>query len=81
MKRIYADFNDFDADGNLPLICRGSLDSIAAQGEELRRDEEVVLSDGELEVVARVFQLDDGSWEARAEDWVFVDIDSGRTVG
>ena len=81
MKRIYADFNNFDADGTLPLTCRGSLDSIARLGGELRDGEEIVLSDGELEAVARAFRWKDGSWEARAENWVFVDIESGRTVG
>jgi hypothetical protein len=45
---------------------------IAALERELRSGEEVVLSDGELEVVARVFRLEDGSWGARS-DWKFVD--------
>lgn len=65
MKRVYADFNDFAADGTLPLICRGSIDSIAALTEELRHGELVLLSDGELEVVAQVLSHSDGSWEAR----------------
>jgi hypothetical protein len=78
MKRIYADFNDVAADGTLPLTCRGSVDSITALAEELRSGEEVVLSDNEMEVVARVFRRDDGSWEARS-DWRFVDVVPSRS--
>ena len=78
MIRLYADFNDIAANGTLPLTCKGSRDSIAAQDRELRSGEEVVLSDDELEVVARVFRLDDGSWEARS-DWRFVDVTPSRS--
>lgn len=74
MKRIYADFDGIGADDVLPLTCRGSVDAIAAQAEELRSGEDVVLSDGELEVVARVTRSVDGSWEARSE-WRFVEVD------
>lgn len=77
MKRLYADFNDLAADGALPLTCKGSVDSIAAQESELRSGEEVVLSDDEVAVVARVVQLEDGSWEARS-DWIFVDVVPSR---
>jgi hypothetical protein len=73
MKRIYADFNDIAEDGALRLTCKGSVDSIAALGEELSSGQEVVLSDNEMEVIARVFRLDGGSWEARS-DWRFVDL-------
>lgn len=75
MKRIYADFNDIGANGVLPLTCRGSVDSIAAQMEELRDGEEVALSDDEVEVVDRVYRRTDGSWEARS-NWSFVDAKS-----
>jgi hypothetical protein len=75
MKRLYADFNNVAADGALPLTCRGSVDCIAALESSLEPGEEVVLSDGELEVVARVVQLDDGSWEARSA-WRFVGVGS-----
>jgi hypothetical protein len=78
MKRIYADFNDIGAGGTLPLTCKGSVDNIAALTGELRSGDEVVLSDHELEVIARVFRLDDGSWEARS-DWRFVDAVPSRS--
>jgi hypothetical protein len=78
MIRLYADFNVFADDGNLPLLCKGSIDSMAALGRKLRDGEEVVLSDGGLEVVARVFRLDDGSWEARG-DWKVVDATPSRS--
>lgn len=78
MIRLYADFNDFADDGTLPLTCRGSVDSMAALGRKLRDGEQVVLSDDELEVVARMFRLDDGSWEARG-DWRFVDATPSRS--
>lgn len=77
MKRIYADFNDIAANATLPLTCKGSVDSIAAQDRELASGEAVVLSDGAMEVIARVFRLDDGSWEARS-DWRFVDAVPSR---
>jgi hypothetical protein len=73
MKRIYSDFNDIAADGTLALTCKGSVDSIAALTEELSVGEQVVLSDGEMEVVARVFRLSHGSWEARS-NWKFTDV-------
>ncbi len=78
MKRLYADFNNFAADDTLPLTCKGSVDSIAALDRELRSGEEVVLSDDDVEVVARVFQLDDGSWEARGA-WKYVDVTPSRS--
>lgn len=71
MKYIYADFNDFSADGTLPLTCQGSVASIAALDEPLQDGEEVLLSDGELRVAARVFRCSDGSWEGRS-DWAFL---------
>lgn len=79
MKRLYADFNDIAANGTLPLTCNGSVESIAALDLELRSGEEVVLSDDEMEVVARVFRLDDGSWEARS-DWRFVDVTPSQSA-
>lgn len=78
MKRLYADFNDIAASGTLPLTCKGSIDSLGALDPELSSGEEVVLSDDEMEVVARVFRLDDGSWEARS-DWRFVDVPPSRS--
>ncbi len=71
MKRLYADFNNFDANGILPLNSRGSLDSIAALSGPLREGENVLLSDGDLEVSARVSLAKDGVWEARSEEWTF----------
>jgi len=70
MKKIYADFNDFASSGTLPLICFGSKESIAKLVIPLSNGEEIILSDGELKVIARVCQLDDGTWEARSE-WDF----------
>jgi hypothetical protein len=69
VKTIYADFNDFAADGRLPLTCAGSIESIATLTEPLREGESVWLSDGELWVIARVFQTE-GAWEAES-DWQF----------
>jgi hypothetical protein len=71
MKRLHADFNNFDANGILPLNRRGSLDSIAALSEPLQDGELVWLSDGELEVIARVSLAKDGVWEARSREWTF----------
>lgn len=73
MKRLYADFNDFAADGTLPLTSKGSVDSIDVLADELWSGEEVVLSDGEMQVFAQVFRRADGSWEARS-NWSFVDV-------
>ncbi|MBX7082483.1 MAG: hypothetical protein K1X88_24980 [Nannocystaceae bacterium] len=73
MKRLYADFNDIAENGTLPLTCKGSIDSIAATDGQLHSGEDVMLSDGQREVVARVFKLDDGSWQARS-DWSFIDV-------
>ena len=70
MKVLYADFNDFDSTGNLPLTCAGSVRSISEIGEPLEDGQEVVLSDGECWVVARVYRTEDGTWEARGE-WRF----------
>ena len=78
MKRLYADFNDIGATGILPLTCKGSVDSLAALDSDLCSGEEVVLSDNEVEVVARVFLLAAGSWEARS-DWRFVDVMPSRS--
>jgi hypothetical protein len=55
VKHIYADFNDIATDRTLPLTCRGSRDSIAEQREPLHDGEQVFLSDGELQVIARIF--------------------------
>ena len=71
MKEIYADFNDFAADGTLPLTCQGSVDSIAEEPDGLEDGEEVWLTDGDLRVRGRVFRLKDGGWEGRS-DWRFL---------
>jgi len=70
MKEIYADFNDFLADGSLPLTCIGSKESIASLETTLVNGEEVLLYDGELTVIARVYRLANGTWEGRG-DWKF----------
>jgi hypothetical protein len=70
MKELYADFNDFAEDGTLPLTCAGSVESIGRLKEPLMDGEEVMLTDGELRVMASVFLRKDGSWEGRS-DWEF----------
>jgi hypothetical protein len=72
MKLLYADFNNFDEHGALPLSCRGSRESIAKLGEPLKDDEAVLLTDHELMVEARVRHVTQGGdteswgdyWEA-----------------
>lgn len=73
LKRLYADFNDFAVDGSLPFTCKGSIDSIAELDDDLSNGEQIVLSDGEMEVIARLVRRDDGSWEARS-DWRFAEV-------
>lgn len=63
-KTIYADFNDFDASGMLPLTSAGSRASIAALDGALEDGEEVRLTDGELSAFGRILRRQDGSWEA-----------------
>ena len=70
MREIYADFNDFATNGTLPLTSLGSRDSIDSLETLLADGEEVILTDGELRVIARVFQLPNGAWEGRS-DWNF----------
>lgn len=65
MKVIYADFNDFDERGNLPLTCSGSVNSLRALSEAPRHGEEVWLTDGQLWAKARVFTTNEGIFEAR----------------
>jgi hypothetical protein len=73
MREIYADFNDFAADGSLPLTCQGSVTSIAGLSEPLRDGEEVWLSDGEIRAKGQVFRCPNGSWEGRSA-WEFVPV-------
>jgi hypothetical protein len=72
MRHIYADFNDVASDGVLPLTCAGSLTSIANLTAPLQDGEVVLLSDGELWVLATVHQRPDGKFEATS-DWRFSD--------
>jgi hypothetical protein len=72
MKEIYADFNDFDENGNLALTCARSVQSIDRQKEPLQDGEEVCFSDGEVRAIGRVFKRNDGTWEGRG-DWKFSD--------
>jgi hypothetical protein len=71
MREIYADFNNIENDGALPLTCVGSVASIAALKEPPGHGEEVWFSDGELRVQGRIYQTSDGSWEGRS-DWHFL---------
>jgi hypothetical protein len=73
MRTVYADFNDIDEFGVLPLTCRGSLESLAALQPPPAEEEEVWLSDGEMRVVARLFLRPEGYWEARSK-WKFASI-------
>jgi hypothetical protein len=70
VKQIYAEFNDIAVEGVLPLTCSGSIKSISMLNDELRDGEEVLLTDGDLRVLARVYRRADGSWEAKSE-WRF----------
>jgi hypothetical protein len=54
MKEIYADFNELQNDGVLPLTCVGSVESIAGLEEPLSDGEEVWFSDGELLALCRL---------------------------
>jgi hypothetical protein len=65
MKTLYADFNNFDANGGLPLTCVGSIQSIRALREPLSEGEQVVLSDGDVMVTAEVHLRPNGTWIAR----------------
>jgi hypothetical protein len=69
MKVVYADFNDFDEHGNLPLTCRGSIESIRAVKPD--DGELVVLTDGELFVTAMIRKIERGQFEAVSARWEF----------
>jgi len=72
MKEIYADFNNFDADGNLDLRCKGSIDSLNSYGNTLMIGEEVYFTDqDELKVRGILHRCKDGSWEGHSDKWVF----------
>jgi hypothetical protein len=64
MKVVYADFNNFDQHGTLPLTCVGSRASIRALATPLIDGEQVVLSDGELMITAKVRKRANGTWIA-----------------
>ena len=49
--RIYGDFNNADREGNIRLHLPGSKMDIEKQGLELKDGMEVIISDGELEVL------------------------------
>jgi hypothetical protein len=70
VKLLCADSNDFDDNGSLPLTCAASARSISEFGEPLEDGQEVMLSDGECWVVARVHRREDRTWDARGE-WRF----------
>jgi len=72
MRTIYADFNDFAKDGTLPLTCSGSIKSIISLDTPLTDGEEVILTDGDLIVIAQVFRLTNGTWEGRS-NWKFTE--------
>lgn len=73
LKQLYADFNDFTAEGVLPLTSAGSAASIAHQSEPLVEGEEVWLTDGEVRTKARLHRVPTGGWEARST-WQFSDV-------
>ncbi|TAJ02410.1 MAG: hypothetical protein EPO68_18130 [Planctomycetota bacterium] len=71
MKTVYADFNDFDTSGELPLTCVGSVASLRTFEGLLRDGEEVWLDDGELRVRVTVHRRPSGDWVARSAEWKF----------
>jgi hypothetical protein len=71
MRTLYADFNDFDERGDLPLTCRGSVESLRALQTPPSEGEDVWLSDGELRARATLMRAADGIWLARAPEWKF----------
>jgi hypothetical protein len=73
VRQVYADFNNIDADGSLPLTSAGSVASIAELEPELRDGEEVCLADGKVFAVGCVHRRIDGTWEARSQ-WEFVHL-------
>lgn len=78
MRQLYADFNDIGQDGILSLTCMGSMQSILELQPPLQDGERVLLSDGELEVIAEVRARREGVWEARST-WDFISIESKDT--
>jgi len=68
---IYADFNDFDAHGNLPLVCSGSRESCA----RLRPSDgdSVILGDGEIYTRATIHTRPD--WFEASSDWRYVRLE------
>jgi hypothetical protein len=72
MKEIFADFNNFNEDGNLDLRCKASTESLGSYGNTLMDGEEVYFSD-EVELRARGVLLrgKDGSWMGRSDEWEF----------
>lgn len=60
---IYADFNDFEASGILPLTCRGSIESLRSLA--IVEGLAVLLSDGQLFARAVLYIADNGVVEAR----------------
>lgn len=76
MKVVYADFNNFDEHGAMPLTCVGSRASIQRLAVPLSEGEEVILSDGELMILANVHQRPNGTWLAHCIG-DFSDADEG----
>lgn len=77
MMIIYADFNDVDADGTLPLYCQGSVESIDALHTPPREGEWAWLTDGELWTTARLHRNSTGLYQATGK-WEFKDEPPGE---
>ena len=70
MEVIPVDFNNFDENGNMPLMQDNSLKSLSKIGDENLEGKIVLLSDGELWAKAVLHLAEDGIVEARSF-WCF----------
>lgn len=67
--RIYADFNNADAQGRLRLNCNGTLEDLSVQQLTLRERQWLTLYDEDLEVEGQVaFSPEENVWVALI-DW------------
>jgi hypothetical protein len=76
MRTLYADFNNYDQDGLMPLTCVGSRVSLLLLGSPPVEGERVRLTDGELIIEAELlFDPVRGRWMGRTADRVYMDAD------
>jgi hypothetical protein len=79
VKVVYADFNNFGQHGAMPLTCVGSRASIQRLTVPLIEGEQVILTDGELMILANVQQRSNGTWLAHCTG-DFSDADEGTST-